>query len=114
MSFYVRARFDVRDERRPEFEEAVRALRAQAEEEPGTLAYRWFADGPGGYLVIEEYADAAAALAHNQRGAEPLARVAQCADLVFAEVYGSAGPELREWVESHPQVTAFPEVRPGG
>jgi hypothetical protein len=57
--------------------------------------------------VLEEYADDAAAIAHNERSAELLARVGQCAEMVYAEIYGEIGPTLREWVGSRPQVTTF-------
>lgn len=59
--------------------------------------------------MLEEYTDTAAALAHNERGAKLLERVGECADMVYAEVYGPIGPELRAWVRSRPQVTAFPD-----
>jgi quinol monooxygenase YgiN len=107
MSIFVRAQFDVRDEPQEDFEHLALALRAQAEEEPGTLTYRWFLAGPGSYLVLEEYADSAAAQAHNARAAALLERVGQCAEMVSAELYGPIGPELSEWVRSRPQVTAF-------
>ncbi|MEV6568524.1 putative quinol monooxygenase [Streptomyces kronopolitis] len=107
MSIFVRARFDVRDQRHAEFEELAVALRDQAQEEPGTPTYRWFSAGAGSYVVLEEYTDTAAAMVHQERAAELLARVAQCAELVHAELYGAIGPELREWVRTHPQASVF-------
>jgi quinol monooxygenase YgiN len=107
MSIFVRARFDVRGQRQADFEQVALALREQAKYEPGTLTYRWFSCGAGSYLVLEEYTDSAAALAHNERAAELLERVRQCAGMVYAELYGPIGPQLREWVRSHPQVTTF-------
>jgi quinol monooxygenase YgiN len=107
MSIFVRAQFDVREQRRADFEQLALALREQAENEPGTLTYRFFTSGTGSYLVLEEYADTAAALAHNERAAPLLERVWECAELVRAELYGTIGPELREWVRSRPQVTAY-------
>src|SRR4051812_41633000 len=98
MTIFVRARFDVRDRRQAEFEEVALAFRAQAEGEPGTITYRWFSAGAGSYLVLEEYVDAAAALAHNERGAALLERAGRCAEMVHAELYGPIGPELGEWV----------------
>ncbi|MFF4533731.1 putative quinol monooxygenase [Streptomyces sp. NPDC001407] len=109
MSFFVRARFDVHDQRQRDFEEAALALREQAGEEPGTLNYRWFSAGAGSYLVLEEYVDSSAAMAHNARGADLLARIGQCAEMVYAELYGPLGPELREWIEAHPQAVTFAE-----
>ena len=107
MSIFVLARFDVRAQRQADFEEIALALRGQAEDEPGTRTYRWFSAGDSSYLVLEEYTDAQAALAHNERAAELLERVGQCAEMVYAELYGPIGPELGEWVRSHPQVTSY-------
>src|SRR5215467_7286408 len=98
MSIFVRARFAVRAQRREEFERLALALRAQASGEPGTRVYRWFAAGPGRYVVLEEYVDTAAAVAHNERAAALLERVAECAELIDAEVYGAIGPEIEAWV----------------
>lgn len=109
MSFFVRARFDVRDGRQAEFEEAALALRAQAVEEPETLRYRWFSTVPGSYVAIEEYVDADAAMRHNERGAHWLERIGECADLVSAEIYGPIGPWVREWAATRPQVTLYPD-----
>lgn len=109
-SIFVRARFAVHDGRRAEFEQIVRELTARAAREAGTLTYRWFGADGDGYLVIEEYADTAAALAHNEASADLLGRVPECAELVSAEVYGTLGPELAGWVAAHPQVTAYPDL----
>lgn len=109
MSFFVRARFDIRDGRQAEFEEAALALRAQALEEPGTLTYRWFSAVSGSYLVIEEYVDSDAAMAHNERGALLLARVGECAEMVCAEIHGPVGPWVREWAGTRPSVTIYPD-----
>jgi quinol monooxygenase YgiN len=107
MSFFVRARFDVLDQRQAEFEEIALALSEQAAQEPGTRTFRWFAAEPGSYLVLEEYADDAAATAHNERAADLLARVPCCAEMVYAEVYGAIGPEIRAWAQSAPHITTF-------
>lgn len=112
MSLFVRARFEVVDGRRAEFEEIALALRERAQAEAGTRTYRWFSAGDGSYLVLEEYADPAAAAAHNERAADLLARVARCATMVRAEVYGSIDPQIRAWVAAHPQVTAHPDLQP--
>jgi quinol monooxygenase YgiN len=109
MSIFVRARFDARDGRQVEFEEIALALAARAAQEPGTLTYRWFGPDHGSYFVIEQYADTTAALAHNERSADLLARVAEVAEMISAELYGPLGPELLTWVSAQPQVTAFPD-----
>jgi quinol monooxygenase YgiN len=112
MSIFVRAGFDVRNGQQSQFEEIARELTARAAEEPGTLTYRWFGPDRGSYLVIEQYADTSAAVAHNERSADLLARVETSADLTFAELYGTLGPELLAWVAARPQVTAYPDLAP--
>ena len=114
MSIFVRARFDVRGERQGDFEEIALALGERAKEEAGTRTYRWFSGGDGSYLVIEEYTDANAALAHNENVAELLARVGECAEMVYAELYGPIGPELGEWARSRPRVTTFADFPADG
>ncbi|WP_369243982.1 putative quinol monooxygenase [Streptomyces sp. R41] len=109
MSIFVRARFDAHDQRRAEFEELALALQEQVKEEPGTLTYRWFSAGAGSYLVIEEYTDDEAVAVHQERSAELLERAGQFADLVYAEIHGTVGPEIRAWAEARPQVTVFPD-----
>jgi quinol monooxygenase YgiN len=110
MSIFVRARFAVPDKHLAKFKEIAAALSQRAAEESGTLTYRWFGAGGGSYLVIEQYTDTAAAVAHNERSAQLLAHVGDYADMVSAELYGSLGPELLAWVDAHPQVTAYPDV----
>ena len=110
MSIFVRACFDVRAGRRREFEEIARALALRAAEEAGTLTYRWFGPDRDSYVVIEQYADTAAALLHNERSADLLARVEGNAELRSAELYGELGPELLAWVSARPQVAAFPAL----
>jgi hypothetical protein len=63
--------------------------------------------GDGGYVVIEEYADAGAALAHNENVVDLLERVGGCAEMVFAELYGEVGDELGEWARGRPGVSMF-------
>ena len=109
MSIFVRARFAVREGQQPKFEEIAATLTRRATQEPGTLIYRWFGPTHGNYLVIEQYADTAAALAHNGRSTDLLACIESCAEMVSAELYGSLGPELRAWVSAHSQVTAYPD-----
>jgi quinol monooxygenase YgiN len=106
MSIFVRGRFDARDGRRTEFEQIALTLAARAVDELGTLTYRWFSAGEGFYLVLEEYVDEAAAMAHNEAVADLLARVPDCAELVFAEVYG---PSTLAWAEGNPKVTLHPD-----
>lgn len=106
MSIFVRGRFDVRDGKRADFEEIALTLAKRAADEPGTRTYRWFSAGEGSYVVLEEYVDEAAAMAHNEASADLIARVPECAELVFAEVYG---PRTLAWAEGNPRVTVHPD-----
>jgi quinol monooxygenase YgiN len=110
VSIFVRARMEIRAGRQAEFGEVARALLERVKDEPGTLAYRFFPDGGGAYLVIEEYADARALGAHQKGAEDLLARVEQCAENVTVELYGPIGPELTAWVESNAQATAYPDA----
>jgi quinol monooxygenase YgiN len=114
MSIYVRARFDVHDGREADFEEIALTLRDRVQAEPGTLTYQFYSAGAGTYLVLEEYVDSTAAIFHNERSADLLERVAECADMAYVELYGPIGPELREWVTSVPRATAYPEFPESG
>lgn len=114
MSFFVRARFEIRDGRRAEFEQIALALQEQADSEPGTLTFRWFSAGADSYIALEQYRDEAAAMEHNERGAHLLARVGRCAQMVDAEVYGTPGPQVEAWVAANPQAAAFPDFPGGG
>ncbi|MEW9555451.1 putative quinol monooxygenase [Nonomuraea sp. NPDC050783] len=109
MSIFVRARFDAHDQRQGEFEKIALALARQAANEPGTRTFRWFSAGTGSYVVLEEYDDEAAAVAHNERGAHLLARVPECATMAYAEIHGPVGPRIREWAGSQSQVSLYPD-----
>lgn len=110
MSFFVRATFTIRDGGQDGFERIAFALREQAQSEPGTLTFRWFAAGEGRYVVLEEYADTTAALAHNVRAEALLAEVPEYAEMVSAEIYGRIGPELQAWAKSNPGVSTYPDL----
>ena len=109
MSIFVRARFAVHDGREAEFEEIARTLRDRAKNEHGIITYRFFSAGDGGYLVLEEYADSADAILHQENARELLARVRECADMTDIEFYGPIWPELQEWVTSVDHATWYPE-----
>lgn len=104
---FVRARFDVRDGKGADFERIALELADRATDEPGTLTYRWFTAGDGAYVVIEEYVDEAAAMAHNEAVADLLARVPECAELAYAEVYG---PRTLAWADGNPKVVLYPAL----
>ena len=112
-SIFVHVRFDVREQRHEEFEKLVVALRRQADDEAGTKSYRWFSAEDGSYLVIEEYADSAAAMAHMERAAALLERLTEFTAIGSVELHGPIGPELREWVGSNPPPTTFTDFPTG-
>jgi quinol monooxygenase YgiN len=114
MSIFVRASFSIRDGGKAGFERIAFALQAQAKTEPGTLTFRWFTAGVGRYVVLEEYADTMAALAHNERAGPLLAEVTDHAEMVSAEIYSRIGPELQAWARANPGVTTYPDLRSDG
>ncbi|QPP08739.1 hypothetical protein G4Z16_22645 [Streptomyces bathyalis] len=109
MSIFVRVRFDVGDEQRAEFERLALDLCEQAEGVPGILTYRFFSSGSGRYALLEEYADTAAALAHNDSATELLDRLRHCTESIGVELYGPLGPELHEWVRERHHATSYAE-----
>jgi quinol monooxygenase YgiN len=99
MSLLVQLEFKARAE--AEFLRIARALAAAATAEPGTLRYQWFAtQQPGHYSILEEYVDADAAEAHNNRQAELLRDFFTVAELVSASFYGELNQYLRDWIAS--------------
>ena len=114
MSIFVRVRFDVGDEQRAEFERLALTLCEQAEGVPGILTYRFFSSGSGRYGLLEEYADTAAAMAHNDSATELLDRVRECTESINVELYGPLGPELQEWVRERPHATSYGELTKAG
>jgi quinol monooxygenase YgiN len=62
------------------------------------------------FVVIEEYIDPAAALAHNEHCASLLGRVAELAEITAAQLHGDLGPELEDWVARHDLATAYPPL----
>ena len=101
------ARFAVREESCADFERVAAELVARAEQEPGTLTYRFFRGGPGDYAAVEEYADIEAVLAHQAANQDLLARAFEYADEKWISVHGDFGPEIREWARDTPGVTLY-------
>ena len=101
------ARFKVPEESRADFERVVAELVAQAEQEPGTLTYRFFRGAPGDYAAIEEYADAEAVDAHQAANQDLLAQVFADADEYWINVHGAVGAEIREWAQGAAGVNLF-------
>ncbi|WP_328609509.1 antibiotic biosynthesis monooxygenase [Amycolatopsis sp. NBC_00345] len=110
MTIFLRARGKVQVENELEFRALAFALQALAAGESGTRTYRWFSEGSGTYAVLEEYADAAAALAHNQRAAGLLARLSDTVDITEIELYGEIGPDLEAYAAGLPQASVYREL----
>jgi quinol monooxygenase YgiN len=111
VTIIVRAELRVRSGRVEEFLAVARALATAAADEPGTLRYSWYTSGdPVVFVVLEEYADPAAAAAHNERCAAHLREVSELADMTSVQVHGDLGPELEAWVAANPVAHAHPPL----
>ncbi|NUR62565.1 MAG: hypothetical protein HOV87_28495 [Catenulispora sp.] len=109
MSILSHARFTASEGQTESFERIIAELAARAIAEPGTLMYRFFRGTPGTYAVIEQYADAEAAQAHQAANADLLAQIDGCTKEVSITLHGPVGPEIREWAQQAPNVTLFEE-----
>src|SRR5690242_21956188 len=95
MTIMVRGELRARPGRRAEFLAVVAALAEAAASEPGTLRYDWYhGEGEDEFVVLEDYTDPAAAVAHNQHCAELLGRVPELADMTAVRLHGDLGPDL--------------------
>jgi quinol monooxygenase YgiN len=103
MAIVVRAELRIRTGKREEFVRAAAALAIAAGEEAGTLRYEWYdcAD-PHEFVVIEEYTDTDAAVAHNQHCAVLLQGIAELADMTAIHLHGEVGPDLEKWAMERP------------
>ena len=113
MTIIVRAELRVRPGRQEEFVEVATALADAGADEPGTLRYDWYTSAdPAVVVVIEEYADPAAALAHNQHCEAHLRRIPELAEMTTVHLHGDLGPDLEAWVAGNPIAHAHPPLRP--
>jgi quinol monooxygenase YgiN len=111
MTIIVRAELQLLPGKREEFTAAAAALAAAGSAEVGTLRYDWYSsDDPRIFVVIEEYADSEAALAHNQHCEELLRSIAELAELTSVHVHGRLGPDLEAWVAENPSAHAHPPM----
>jgi quinol monooxygenase YgiN len=111
MTILVRAELRVRAERVEEFLIVARALTAAAGDESGTLRYDWFTStDPAVFVVFEEYADPAAAMAHNEHCAAELRHVSELADMTSVHLHGDLGPDLEAWVAANAVAHAHPPL----
>lgn len=112
MTIIVRAEVRVVPGKREEFLKVATALAEATAAEIETLRYDWYrcAD-PATFVVIEEYTDSEAALAHNQHCAAFLRSLAELAEMTSAHLHGCLGPELQRWIAEHPCASAHPPLR---
>jgi quinol monooxygenase YgiN len=111
MTIIVRAELQLLPGKRDEFIKVAAALAGASSAEVGTLRYDWYScDDPTVFVVIEEYADSSAALAHNQHCEELLRSVAEVAELTSAHVHGRLGPDLEAWVPANSFAYAHPPL----
>jgi quinol monooxygenase YgiN len=112
MTIVVRAEVRVLPEQVDAFLDVADRLAQAAEDEAGTVQYRWFTtDDPTRYVVIEEYATPAAAFAHNEHCAELLEQAARLGELTTIELHGDLGPELTAWIAAQPHAHGFLPLR---
>ena len=116
MTITSRAVLRAHPDRRDEFVDVAQALAAAAAGEAGTLRYDWFTSGhdPDVFVALEEYADWAAAMEHNEHCGELLARAAELADFVSVDIYGELNPQIEQWVAEHPFAGAYGPLDHGG
>ncbi|MGH3898339.1 MAG: antibiotic biosynthesis monooxygenase [Pseudonocardiaceae bacterium] len=109
MTITVRAEFRaVLPENTERFAHVGRALEEAAAGEAATLRYRWYeAEDPGTFVVLEEYIDPAAAIAHNKHCDALIRQMDEVAEMTSAQLHGHLGPELEAWVADHPQAHAY-------
>jgi quinol monooxygenase YgiN len=112
MTITVRAELRVLPGKREEFVTVAIALAEATSDESGTLRYDWYSsEDPTVFVVIEEYTDPGAALAHN-RHCEPLLRsIGGLAEMTSVHLHGCLGSALQEWVAEHSFAHAHPPLR---
>jgi quinol monooxygenase YgiN len=87
----------------------VRALQGRVAGEPGTLRYDWFR-GPGYVVVLEEYADSAAVIAHQEHVGDLLAKVFALAEMTVLQVHGDVDAELQGVLDGMPVGRVYPPL----
>jgi quinol monooxygenase YgiN len=111
MTITVRAELRVDSETRDEFLTLARAVADAAAGETGTLRYDWYSSAdPRVFVVIEQYADPDAAIAHNENCAQLLHRIAELAEMTSAHLHGHLGPVLEGWVAERSFAHAHPPL----
>ncbi|MGH3673012.1 MAG: putative quinol monooxygenase [Pseudonocardiaceae bacterium] len=112
MTITVRAEVRVRPGKREEFIDVAMALAEYTADEIGTLRFDWYScEDPTAFVVIEEYANPDAAMAHNQHCEAFLRSLAELAEMTSAHLHGCLGPELEAWVAERSFAYAHPPLR---
>jgi len=110
MTVFLRGRGKVQVENELEFAALAFKLQALAADESGTRTYRWFSEGSGTYVVLEEYEDVTAAIEHNQRAADTLARLSDTVEITEIELYGEIVPGFGEFAAALPNAKVCREL----
>jgi quinol monooxygenase YgiN len=111
MTITVRAELRVNPGARDEFVNVARAVAEAAADEAATLRYDWYSsEDPTVFVVIEEYTDPDAAMAHNENCEEFLHRIAELAEMTSAHLHGHLGPVLERWVAERSFAHAHPPL----
>ncbi len=90
MSWTFLSRFNVKADREAEFLTLIPRMEANAAEEVGTLAYKFYRlDTPHGFAVFESFIDEAADQAHqaNPASTDIIASMIECIDGTYTREY---------------------------
>lgn len=90
----------------------ARAVAEATADEAATLRYDWYSsEDPTVFVVIEEYTDSDAAMAHNENCEEFLHRIAELAEMTSAHLHGHLGPVLERWATQRSFAHAHPPLK---
>lgn len=90
MTWTFLSSFKIKPERDADFVALVPLMEANAAEEPGTLAYKFYRLAePHGFAVFESFVDEAADLAHqaNPKSTAIIAEIIECIDGTYTREY---------------------------
>lgn len=108
MSILIRVEVDVPDSRRDEFRALAAELTEAIRDEPGTIRYGWFTSAdPSTFVLVEEFTDEGAALAHNHNCGALLEKIATVSTVTRNDVYGTLSDGMRRELESQPGKFTF-------
>ncbi|WP_051772464.1 putative quinol monooxygenase [Saccharothrix sp. NRRL B-16314] len=108
MSILVRVEVHVPDSQRDDFRALAGELTTAIQDEPGTIRYGWFSGAdPSTFVLIEEFTDEGAALAHNHNCGALLEKIATVSTVTRNDVYGTLSDGMRQELESKPGKFTF-------